>query len=208
MQLYADTPARRSRQVIADVVVLAWCWVWVWAGRLLTDAIDVLAQGVDALADGTGELKQSFQRARDAARELPVAGDELAEPLDAAARTGQSLQVAGIELAGQIHTVAIVAGVALALAGCLPVLALHLPRRLRWVRAAGEARMAALSDTGTGLLALRALVHTPLHQLRRLGPEPLEAYERGEYEQLARVELDRIGVRPRGRSREQVRPKE
>lgn len=38
MTLYADTPARRTRQILGDVLVLLWVATWVWVGRGVFDA--------------------------------------------------------------------------------------------------------------------------------------------------------------------------
>ena len=41
MKLYADTPVRRSRQILADLFVVAWIVGWVWVCLLYTsDAAD------------------------------------------------------------------------------------------------------------------------------------------------------------------------
>ena len=43
MTLYADTPARATRQVLADVLFLLWLLVWVMAGNAVHDATLELA---------------------------------------------------------------------------------------------------------------------------------------------------------------------
>ena len=32
MKMYADSPARRTRQIVADLLVVLWLVFWIWAG--------------------------------------------------------------------------------------------------------------------------------------------------------------------------------
>ncbi|WP_143553865.1 hypothetical protein [Serinicoccus sp. CNJ-927] len=43
MRWYADAPARRSRQVTADLLVLAWVVLWVLVGRWVFGLVMTLA---------------------------------------------------------------------------------------------------------------------------------------------------------------------
>ena len=35
MKLYADAPARRTRQILADVLFVVWMVGWVWIGHVV-----------------------------------------------------------------------------------------------------------------------------------------------------------------------------
>jgi hypothetical protein len=88
--------------------------------------------------------------------------------------------------------------VALLLVPIGAALALWLPPRLRWARAAGAAKV--LRSTGDlELLALRALARRPLPELAGLGPQPLRRLLAGDPEvtaALAGSELRALGLRP------------
>ena len=51
MQLYASAPARRARQVAADVGMLAWVVLWVLVARTVHAAVLVLAGPGRAVED-------------------------------------------------------------------------------------------------------------------------------------------------------------
>lgn len=78
----------------------------------------------------------------------------------------------------------------------IPVLAVWLPRRIRYARAAGQA--VAMRAQGTDLLALRALTELPHRRLKRIGTEPASAWRAGDAEaiaQLAGMRLASLGLR-------------
>jgi hypothetical protein len=37
LKLYAETPARRTAQVVADLVFVLWVVLWVWVGHAIHD---------------------------------------------------------------------------------------------------------------------------------------------------------------------------
>ena len=77
MKLYADLPARRTRQIIADVLVLLWVVIWVRTGFAVRDTV------LGALGP---------------ARSLEAAGDSLQGSLaDVAARVEGILSALGPE---------------------------------------------------------------------------------------------------------------
>ena len=39
MKIYADTPARRTRQVISDIWFVVWAVLWIWLAVRLHDLI-------------------------------------------------------------------------------------------------------------------------------------------------------------------------
>ena len=55
MKLYADTPARRTGQVVVDLFVLAWVVLWVRAAMAVHDAtLRLAAPGRQLESAGTG----------------------------------------------------------------------------------------------------------------------------------------------------------
>ena len=43
MKLFADTPLRRTMQVVADVLFVVWLVLWVWIGTAVHDGTEQLA---------------------------------------------------------------------------------------------------------------------------------------------------------------------
>ncbi|WP_199837696.1 hypothetical protein [Streptomyces sp. NRRL S-1521] len=182
---YAQNSARRTHQLVGDAVVFLWTALWATAAVVSYRLTCLLA-----VPRALREHRSPF----------PLIGGSV----DSAVR-----QVA--DAADGLHPVLVRVGVtvgALALF-VVPVgvlLAVWLPRRLRWVRRAGAARDLAASEDGRDLLALRSLLR-PLDELaataseipgstvgslaggwRQGDPEILDA--------LADAELDRLGLLP------------
>jgi len=196
VRLYAETPGRRARQVAADVAVLGALWAAWRLGTWLHDLVAALAGPGRAAVDAGEELADTAGGAAEQAGSVPVVGDALRGPLDALADAGGTLADAGLAQQGAIADLALVLALAVAAVPALLLLALWLPRRVRGAR---EATAAAHLRSGSGalrLFALRALVHRPLRDLRRAAPDPWAAYEAGEWDALAAVELRALGLRP------------
>jgi len=183
LQPYAASPARRARQVAADLGVLAWAVVCVVTGVAVHGAVVALADPARSLARGADGLGDQLGGAADAAGRVPLVGDELAAPLSGASGSALDVATAGTELATTIGHLALVLGLAVALLPVLLVVAVWLPVRLRFARRAGTAAawMSGGSDDGEGggaearteLLAWRALGSQPLGVLARVSADPL-----------------------------------
>jgi len=198
VKLYADQPARAARQGISDALALAWILLWVWLALQVHEQVLRLAGPGRELEQAGEGLERNLTSAGDRAGRVPVVGDGLREPFDAAGRAGRSLADAGRTQQDVVQDLALV----LALVVLVVPLALAvgwLVRRVRWVRAAGAAQALMLSGADSSLLALRALATQPLTRLRRLPGDPMEGWRRGDPEvldALARLELDGLGLRP------------
>jgi hypothetical protein len=200
VRLYADAPARRTRQLAADLGMLAWLVGWVLVARTVHGAVLRLA-GPGASVERLGRsIAHSMGDAADAAGRVPVAGGALSRPLGALGQAGGSVAGAGQDAQDAVHTLATVLAVVLVL---LPVgwaLSRWLPGRLRWSREA----TAATRVLGRGaapdleLLAARAIATAPLPELARLPAGTGAAWRAGDagaVAALASLELDRLGLR-------------
>lgn len=200
MKLYADAPLRRTRQLLADVLVLAWVVLWAWAGTAVHDGTTALAdpaRQTDSAATSLGE------QLRDAGGRLggtPVVGDELAAPFDRAAEASDGIAAAGRDTVGAVERLALLLGLAVALVPILIALAVHLPRRWRFAREATAGARFVDAHEDLDLFALRALAHQPMHVLARVSDDPAGAWRAGDREvvrRLAELELADVGLRPR-----------
>ncbi|MGH3336523.1 MAG: hypothetical protein ACRDOZ_11930, partial [Nocardioides sp.] len=95
MKLYADTPARATRQIIADVLFLLWLAFWVVAGNAVHDATMELAEPGRQTAESATSLSESMQDAGDALDDVPIVGDTARAPFDQASQASDALADAG-----------------------------------------------------------------------------------------------------------------
>jgi hypothetical protein len=195
---YAETPARRSRQVMGDVLAVVGLLLCVWIGSTVHDATTRLVGPGETIEAAGAGLAERMDGAADAADGIPAVGDDLAEQFAEAGGVGERIESAGREQQQVVRTLATVLGWT---AGGLPaayLLLRWLSNRLRFARLAGEARLLRGSDAGLDLLALRALAAQPLRQLMLLKDPPVSgwrAQDRDAVAALAALELHRLGVR-------------
>lgn len=203
MKLYADRPRRILAQLLGDLAALGWTVLWVRLGVAVHDAVLALAVPGRKLADAGGALERNLRSAGETASGVPVVGDELRGPFDAAAGAGGSLAEAGRD---QQALVGDLAPLLTALTVVVPLtLALWwLARRVRWVREATAARTLLAGGADATLFALRALAAQPLPRLRKVAADPWAGWRDGDPEivaALAALELGGLGIRPRTPSR-------
>ncbi|MFE2550206.1 hypothetical protein ACFXGI_16860 [Streptomyces sp. NPDC059355] len=199
MRLYAQTPARRFRQVLADLIAVFLIAAAVRIALAVHDGIMVLAEPGRKLEDASGSLASGLDDAGNAASNVPLVGGLLKKPLQSAAEAGNGLSDAGQSMQDWVGRVADLTTVALIVVSVALVLALWLPPRVRWIRR--SVRISGLLDApgGADLLALRALTG-PLKDLAAV-PVPAgglaDAWRRGDEQairDLSRVALRRAGL--------------
>ncbi|GGX97433.1 hypothetical protein [Streptomyces fructofermentans] len=201
MRFYAQTPVRRSRQVVADLIAVALIAAAVWFALAVRDVILKLAEpgrqaenAGDSLASGLGD-------AGDAASKVPLVGNSLKKPLQSAADAGTGLADAGQSLQDIVGQVATLTAIALIVLPVSFVLVLWLPLRMRWIRRSVTTRRVFDAPGGADLLALRALMG-PLRDLTAVPAPPgglADAWRRGDQQviaELSAVALRRAGLRP------------
>jgi hypothetical protein len=210
MKLYADTPARRTRQIVADVVLLCWLAVCVWLGRAVSDGIGALRRPADGLTSAGNGFRDNMTGAAGNVGDLPLIGDTLRGPFDSLSDTGQQLANVGTSIGSTVSTIATVTGIAVAVVPIVLALLVWLAVRLRFVRRATAARRLVSAPGAQELFALRALTRQPLRHLARLGPDPAARFRDGDpamVRALAVLELRSCGIeldrdeRPRGVAR-------
>lgn len=197
MQIYADVPARRARQVGADAVAAVVIVLSVRAGVAVHRLIGQLAEPGRAAQEAGLSIARSAGRGRAAVADVPLLRAVLRQPLDALREAGVSLAEAGQAQQTVISDLSWWLAVLVAALPIVVLLAYHLPRRVRWVRdAAAAGRLAAMPD-GTRVLAARALATLPLPQVARAGTDP---------HALAAAALAELGLEPRSPPGPDARP--
>ncbi|MFC0435262.1 hypothetical protein [Kutzneria buriramensis] len=201
MKWYADRPSRFLRQVLADVVVLAWMGAWIWLGAQVHDTVQRLRAPGDKLVDAGSGLRDTFHDAAASAGKVPLVGGQLADTLGTGVNAGSTLVNAGHGEIDIAESLAFWLPVALVLGPVLFALAIWLPLRLRYARSAGAARRIGRLDGGEDLLALRALTRLPLRSLATVSDDPAVDWRKGRRKvigELAALEQNSLGLRRTG----------
>jgi hypothetical protein len=197
---YATTPTRLVRQLISDLVVIAWTTVWVLVGVAVHSAVASIAEVGREVQTGANGVAHNLSSAGDRTADVPLIGDALAKPLRAASQAALDIAGAGHSLDTTASWLAWVLALAVA---APPILFVGLPwlyLRIRFFRRKWTAITLSSTAAGEQLLALRALANRPLAKLAAITPDPVGAWRdldpiaiRG----LAALELRAAGVRVR-----------
>ncbi|WP_121827955.1 hypothetical protein [Streptomyces sp. S1] len=201
MRFYAQTPARRNRQVLVDLIALALIAVAAWAALAVRDTIMMLAEPGRKVESSGDNLAKELGEAGEAASDVPFIGDVLEKPLRSAADASSGFADAGVSFQETVGQVADVVTAALIVLPVLFVLLLWLPPRLLWIRRSHTLRRLAEVPGGDDLLALRALTGPP-GALAGLPVPPggwADAWRQGDPQAIAdlsAVALKHVGLRP------------
>mgnify|MGYP006929326304 FL=1 len=201
---YATTPARLTRQVISDVVVITWTVIWVMVGMAVHAAVSVIADFGYQVESGANGVAGNLDSAGDSADGIPLIGDALASPLTGAGDAAREIAGAGQSLGVTAGWLAWVLALAVA---APPILALMMPwlfLRVRFFRRKWTAVTLASTAAGEQLLALRALANRPLAKLAAVSTDPVGAWRHQDpiaIRGLAALELRASGIRARAITR-------
>ncbi len=199
---YAETPLRRTRQIVGDVAVLIWCVLW-WrtANGVRDRVLGLQGAGQRAESAGTG-ISERLRSAGNAVDGVPLLGSKLAAPLRSAGAAGNDLADAGRSAQAAVATTAsaLHATMLVVLVGL--VLAWWLLRRARWTTAAWAARRLRCTREGLQVLGVRAAATAPLGTVGgALHPHAGGGgMDQHTLEVLGSLELDRLGLRRPPRS--------
>ncbi|KRE92648.1 hypothetical protein ASG76_16960 [Nocardioides sp. Soil774] len=200
MKLFADTPLRRTLQVIADLLFVAWLVLWVWIGSAVHDGTMELAAPARQTDSSATAMADQLRDAGGRLGDAPLVGDELAVPFDKAADASDGIAAAGRDTVDAVERLALLLGLSVALIPIMIVSAIHLPRRWRFVREATAGARFIDAQEDLDLFALRALANQPMRVLARVSDDPAGAWRARDPEvvrRLAELELADVGLRPR-----------
>jgi hypothetical protein len=199
---YATTPGRVLAQLFSDAVIAVWTAIWVLIGIAVYDAISTIAEAGRQVESGTHGIAGNLASAGHGAQHIPVVGDTVSKPLNAASQ-------AALDIADAVHdldTTASWLAVLLALAVVAPpILVAAMPwlfLRLRFFRRKWVVTALAATPAGEQLLALRALTNRPPGKLAAVSADPVGGWRRedpGTIRALAALELRSAGITIRRR---------
>jgi hypothetical protein len=200
MKLFADAPARRTRQVLADLLFVAWLVLWAWLGSAVHDGTTALAEPARQTDSSATSMAEQLRDAGGRIGEAPLVGDELALPFDRAASGADGIAAAGRDTVEAVERLALLLGLSVALIPILVAAAVPLPVRWRFVREATAGVRFVDAQEDLDLFALRALANQPMRVLARVSDDPAGAWRARDPEvvrRLAELELAEVGLRPR-----------
>jgi hypothetical protein len=199
MKFYADTPMRRTRQIIGDLLLLAWVVCWIKVAAVVYDATLALGAPGRLTDRSASSLAEQMTAAGGVLNNVPLVGDEAAIPFDKAAEASGSLAAAGRAQVEAVNDLAFWLGLVTATIPILILAAVYLPLRWRFIRRASAGQRFVDSRDDLDLFALRALTHQPLHVLARISDDPAGAWRARDVEvveRLAMLELRESGLKP------------
>jgi len=197
MKLYADTTARRTRQIVWDVLAIAFIALWVWIGVQVHDAINQLGVVGTKMESVGSSLNGDLNSIADKLGSVPLIGDGIRAPFESAADAATSVEEAGTWQRETVEKIALFTSIGLVIGPIFAVFAIWILPRWWWVRRASRVQRAASAVGGVELLALRALVERPMDELLLEHPDPARAWREGDREviaALARLECRSIGI--------------
>lgn len=199
MKLFADTPVRRTLQVLADLLFVTWLVLWVWIGMAVHDGTMELAGPARQTDSAATSMAEQFREAGSKLGATPLVGDELSVPFDKAADASDGLASAGRDTVSAVERLALLLGLSVALIPILIVAVIHLPLRWRFIREATAGARFIDAQEDLDLFALRALANQPMRLLAKISDDPAGAWRARDPEvvrRLAELELADVGLRP------------
>ncbi len=195
--LYADLPARRARQLLADLSAVVWISCWGYGARVVYDSIAALHGPTDSVRDAGNTFASHMTSAADQLGSMPLVGDRLRAPFEGLTGTGKSIAQAGTDFGVAVDRTALAVGLVTLLLPLALALVLWLPPRLIFIRRATAARRFIDADADVDLFAMRALARQPMHRLARISDDPAGAWRRRDphvVRALAELELRDCGL--------------
>lgn len=199
MKLYADTPVRRTRQILGDLWVVAWAVFSVWLATMVFDVTMKLAVPGRKMESAATTMGEKLRDAGNSVDNVPMVGDKLAKPISGAGGAADSLADAGRSQAEAVHTFAWWLAIAVAIVPIVMVLSMYIPLRMRFIRRASTHARLRDTEAGIDLLALRAITGQPLTVLDDITGDPAGDWRSGNLpviRALAAVELRDLGLKP------------
>jgi len=198
MKLYSDFAAQRSRQVVVDLVAVAFIAAWIWLGVLVYSLVIGLMDFGKQMEEAGAGFRGTMTDVGDRLGGVPLIGGGIRSPFDSASSAGATLEAAGASQQVAVQNLATGLGVGTAVLPVLAILVVWLVPRIRFVRRASQAKRLVSAGVGLDLLALRALSNQRLPVLAAIDADPAGAWRRGDaavLRSLAALELRASGVR-------------
>ena len=180
MSLYSDFAPQRARQIAADAIAVVLLALSITAGALVHSLISALAPVGDGLQQAGSGFELTMIDLGERLGAVPLIGDGIRGPFDAASAAGGALADAGASVRAFIELTAVIAGVGVAMLPIALLLLVWLWTRLRFARRAAQTRAILRLADGEELLALRALQSSTAEELSAVSPHAVRDWRAGE----------------------------
>lgn len=181
---------------LTDVALAAWVALWIWMGVTVAGELRDLESLSSTLAR-VGRATTQAGQTLGSFGDLPLIGERVRGPALQITEAGRSAVVSARTSASALRQTSTLLGIAIALIPSVPLVALYVPRRVRWLRdraALRRAQDAARPDPRfDAWLARRASARLPYHRVLRATP-PAWTAENARDPELADAELARYGL--------------
>jgi len=206
MEIWSEQGGARAREIMVDILTLAWIALWVTIGIRIYGFLANLAEAGRLVARGGFELYDAGDSLGGAFEGIPLVGEGAASGIrDAFAAAGDPLVAFGTDLERALLVIAVLIGLLVAAAGLIPWLNRYVPWRMeRFTRLNAAARVVRRRRFAKAtpvppaeierLLASRALHRLEYDELLRFSPDPFGDWSSGRHDRLARAELDHSGL--------------
>ena len=203
LKFYSELWPARIREIVADLTTWAWVALWAVVGLRIYEAIAQFSETGRLLRGGGVNIQGAGAQLGDALQGVPLIGEganDLATSAFAAA--GEPFIQVGLELESLLLFIARLLALLVVAVMLIPWLSRYLPwraTRLATVRAAHYAIRRAPRDMSDRALqhalATRALARLSYHELLDHTSDPFGDYAAGDYERLAKAELNSVGLK-------------
>jgi hypothetical protein len=203
LKFWSETPAARTREIVADVATWAWVALWAVIGARIYGVISSFAEAGRVLQAGGTNIQGAGETLGNAMADVPLVGAGIDDLTTGAFDTaGDPFIFVGRELEAMLILIAWLLALLVVGLMIIPWLLRYLPwraERLANVRAAHQAIRRAPIDLSSGAvqqaLATRAINRLSYPELLEHTPDPFGDFAAGRYDRLARAELDSVGLR-------------
>jgi hypothetical protein len=182
------------RARILDGAVVVWVLLWLWAGLTVGHEVRKLA----GLGDTAGQLGTAVTAVGRTISGIPVIGGQAGGAVENA---GRAATASARQARDDTRRLGLLLGLAIGLVPTLPLLLAYVPGRVvveRERRVVVRALAGEEAGATEELLAMRAIAHLPLDELRRVSLDPAGDLRAGRVAALADAELARLEL-SRGR---------
>lgn len=197
MHWYSSYPRRRALQLAADAAALVVVVLSIVAAVTVADAIRALAAFGRDLEQAGASFAENLAAAGEQLGGVPLVGEGIRAPLDAAAGAGGAVADAGRSQQELVESLATTVGWVIVVVPLLVLALVWALPRIRFARRSALVRRMLAAGLTADTLAARALAQQPLRRLARVHPDPAAAWRAADarvVRALAELELRRAGV--------------
>jgi len=185
---------------VLDVAAVLWVALWIVLALLVGREVRNLRELSDTVVTAGVAVEQTGGLVRTLGN-VPFLGSRVSGVADEVEAAGRSAQESGRDSRDSTANLSVLLALCIGLIPTLPLLGLYLPLRWTWTHEARAVRRALRFRPGdpllTEFLARRAVVNFSYDRLLAVSQQPYRDLEEGRYDELARLELERLGIQRR-----------